>query len=67
MILGLPYLTFFWVFVVQALGVVFAILYAVTFRDDDTWWTLEDLFHRKKNKKKKGKKEEKEEKEEDQL
>ena len=41
MIWGLPFGTFFFVFLVPVIAVVMSIVYAVTFKDDDTWYTFD--------------------------
>lgn len=44
---GLPLSTFLWVVVPPVLSVILAVVYGATFQDDDSWWTIEDLFRRK--------------------
>lgn len=51
MIWGLPFWTFFFVFIVPVLAIILSIVYAVTFKDDDTWFTFEDLTKKKNHKK----------------
>ena len=47
MIAGLPIQTFIWVTVPPVLGLLMALIYGITFKDDDKWLTLEDIFKRK--------------------
>lgn len=47
MIFGLPMSTFFMTAGVWLLSIIAAIIYGVTYKDSDTWWTLDELFDRK--------------------
>ena len=47
MIAGLPIQTFLWVTIPPVLGLVMALIYGITFKDDSRWLTLEDIFRRK--------------------
>jgi hypothetical protein len=47
MIAGLPIHTFLWVTVPPVLGLLMALIYGITFKDDNKWLTLEDIFKRK--------------------
>lgn len=47
MIAGLPIQTFLWVTIPPVLGLVMALVYGITFKDDNRWLTLEDIFRRK--------------------
>lgn len=44
MLLGLPISTFFWIIGVWIIAAVTAVIYGFTYRNNDDWWTLEDLF-----------------------
>ncbi len=44
MILGLPFGTFFFTFVTPVIAIIGCIIYGVTFKDDDKWKTIDDLF-----------------------
>ena len=54
MILGLPFSTFFFTFIFPGIGILGAILYGLTFKDDNKWWTIEDLTKSSENEKKGG-------------
>ena len=43
-LLGLPISTFFWIIGVWIIAAVTAVIYGFTYRNNDDWWTLEDLF-----------------------
>lgn len=44
MIFGLPIGTFLLTFVLWAAAIVAALIYGLTYRDDDDWWTIDSLF-----------------------
>jgi hypothetical protein len=41
---GLPASTFFWVIIMPLIAVVAAIIFGLTFKDSDDWWTIDDWF-----------------------
>lgn len=49
MILGLPISTFFCTAIAWLLAIIAALIYGITYKDTDSWWTLDDLFVRKSN------------------
>jgi hypothetical protein len=44
MVLGLPASTFFWVIGVWIIAAIGALVYGMTYRDSDNWWTFEDII-----------------------
>ena len=48
MIFGLPVSTFIWMFIVPILSIIGGIIYGVTFKDDDDWWTIDRLLRMEK-------------------
>lgn len=44
MILGLPVNTFVWVFGLQIIAIILSVIYGFTFKDNDTWWTIDNLY-----------------------
>lgn len=47
MVFGLPLTTFFWVVIVWLLAILAAVVYGLTYKESDTWWTIEDVLERK--------------------
>lgn len=50
MMFGLPVSTFFLVFVFPLICVGFAVIYGITFKEGDKWWTVDQFFESPKTK-----------------
>lgn len=48
-VFGLPVSTFLWVVAVPLAGLVMSVLYGLFYKNDDKWFTVEDLFTRGKS------------------
>ena len=46
MVLGLTFGTFFWLIIMTIVSIIAAVVYGLTFKDDDEWWTIERMFQK---------------------